>query len=122
MELIRTISGIRGIIDKNFDESIASDYAKSFCSLQKKGPIILARDTRNRGLEILNKIAHSIISLGRDVYDCGIIPTPVIQFLVTELKTSGGIMITASHNPEEWNGMKFIDQDGCFIDSQKNSN
>lgn len=122
MELIRTISGIRGIVNKNFNESIASDYAKSFCSLQNKGPIILARDTRNRGLEILNKIAASIASLGRDVYDCGIIPTPVIQFLVTELNASGGIMITASHNPEEWNGMKFIDKDGCFINSKKNAN
>ena len=122
MELIRTISGIRGIVNKNFNESIASDYAKSFCSLQNKGPIILARDTRNRGLEILNKIAANITSLGRNVYDCGIIPTPVIQFLVTELNASGGIMITASHNPEEWNGMKFIDKDGCFINSEKNSN
>ena len=120
MELIRTISGIRGIIDKNFDEFIASDYAKSFCSIQKKGPIILARDTRNRGSEIIHKIADSITSLGIDVYDCGIIPTPVTQFLVTALNASGGIMITASHNPEEWNGMKFIDDDGCFINNQKN--
>ncbi len=121
MNLIRSISGIRGIIGENFSPSIASEYVKSFCSLQSKNnPLIIARDTRNKGYEIAESIKKTITSLGIDVYDIDIAPTPVIQHLTKKLNTSGGIMITASHNPEEWNGLKFIDSDGCFINEKKN--
>tara|TARA_B100000131_G_C18111099_1_gene609637 strand:+ start:1051 stop:2412 length:1362 start_codon:yes stop_codon:yes gene_type:complete len=120
MKLIRSISGIRGIIGTNFNEKIAAEYAKSFSSIQPEGPILIGRDTRNQGTEILTAIKESLTSLGRDILDCDIAPTPVIQFLAKELDTSGAIMVTASHNPEEWNGLKFIDHDGCFIDKYKN--
>ena len=121
MDLIRSISGIRGIIGENFNPSIAANYAKSFCSIQSNNkPIIISRDTRNQGYEISVAIKEAIIGLGLDVYDIQIAPTPVIQHLVNKLNASGGIMITASHNPEEWNGLKFIDSDGCFIDRGKN--
>ena len=125
MELIRSISGIRGIIGKNFNPSIAASYAESFCHIQSlyntdSKPIIISRDTRNQGDEISDAIKESLTSLGLDIYDIGIAPTPVIQHLVNKLKCGAGIMITASHNPEEWNGLKFIDSDGCFIESEKN--
>ena len=121
MKLIRSISGIRGIIGENFSPTIAAEYAKSFCSIQSgSNPIMIARDTRNQGYEISQDIKDTVISLGRDVYDIGIAPTPVIQHLVKKLGASGGIMITASHNPEQWNGLKFIDSDGCFIGKDKN--
>ena len=92
---------------------------ETFISIQKNGPIVIARDTRNQGLQILTKIKDTLTSLGVDVFDCDINPTPIIQFLVKELNASGGIMITASHNPMEWNGLKFIDSDGCFINKKK---
>ena len=69
------------------------------------------------------KLYHSIIDalclMGRDVLDCGIIPTPTAQFIIKENKLAGGIVITASHNPIEWNGLKFLDKDGCFINKDK---
>ena len=120
MKLIRSISGIRGIIGKNFNDKIAAEYAKSFSSIQGDGPILIGRDTRNQGLEISNAIKSSLTSLGRDIFDCDIAPTPIIQFLAKKLNTCGAIMVTASHNPEEWNGLKFIDSDGCFINKNKN--
>ena len=120
MELIRSISGIRGIIGNNFNDKIAADYAKAFSSIQKEGPILIGRDTRNQGLEILNSIKEELTSLGRDILDCNIAPTPTVQFLAKELNTSGAIMVTASHNPMDWNGLKFIDSDGCFINKEKN--
>lgn len=119
MKLIRSISGIRGIIGHNFNDTIAADYAKAFSSIQKQGPILIGRDTRNQGTEISTKIKEGLTSLGRNILDCDIAPTPVIQFLAKELNTSGAIMITASHNPMEWNGLKFIDSDGCFINKDK---
>ena len=86
MKLIRSISGIRGIIGENFSPTIAAEYAKSFCSIQSgSNPIIIARDTRNQGYEISQDIKDTVISLGRDVYDIGIAPTPVIQHLVKKL-------------------------------------
>ena len=121
MNLIRSISGIRGIIGQNFSPTIASEYAKSFCCIQSETrPLIVARDTRNQGYEIVESIKKTVTSLGRDIYDIDIAPTPVIQHLVKELNAAGGIMVTASHNPEEWNGLKFIDSDGCFIGKEKN--
>ena len=120
MELIRSISGIRGIIGENFNDAIAAEYAKSFSYIQPDGPILIGRDTRNQGVEISDAIKNSLTLLGRDILDCDIVPTPVIQFLTKELNASGAIMITASHNPEEWNGLKFIDFDGCFINRDKN--
>ena len=120
MKLIRSISGIRGIIGQNFNDQIAAEYAKSFSSIQSDGPILIGRDTRNQGLEISNAIKSSLTSLGRDIFDCDIATTPIIQFLAKKLNTCGAIMVTASHNPEEWNGLKFIDSDGCFINENKN--
>ena len=115
MKLIRSISGIRGIIGNNFNNKIASDYAKSFSSIQKNGPILIGRDTRNQGLEILNTIKTELTLLGRDVLDCDIAPTPAIQFLAEKLNTSGAIMITASHNPMDWNGLKFMERGMSFF-------
>lgn len=122
MKLIRSISGIRGIIGKNLSPAIAAQYAKSFSLIQPElKPFIIARDTRNQGYEISQEIKNTIIKTGRDIYDIDIAATPVIQHLVKKLNAAGGIMITASHNPEDWNGLKFIDSDGCFIGKEKNS-
>ena len=79
MKLIRSISGIRGIIGTNFNDKIAAEYAKSFSSIQGDGPILIGRDTRNQGLEISNAIKSSLTSLGRDIFDCDKAPTPIIQ-------------------------------------------
>ena len=122
MDLIRSISGIRGIIDSNINTKIVARYARAFCEVQQSSkPVIIGRDTRKNGLKYSNSIKNSIKELGIDIIDIGITPTPVIQYLVKTNDVAGGIMITASHNPEEWNGLKFIDNDGCFLDSIKNN-
>lgn len=120
MTLIKSISGIRGIVNSGFDESIITQYAIAFSKIQPEGVILIARDGRKHGLQFSKKLSEILISLSRDVVDCGIIPTPTAQFIVKENNYSGGIIITASHNPSEWNGLKFIDIDGCFLSPQKN--
>ena len=60
-----------------------------------------------------------LIKNNRDVIDCDIIPTPTAQFIVDKFEIVGAIVITASHNPIDWNGMKFIDQDGTFLSPKK---
>ena len=117
MKLITSISGIRGIYGKTLTNNISSSYIQSFSNIQSSGKILLAQDTRPHGKDIYDAAYKTLISLGRDVISCGIIPTPTAQFIIKEQKLAGGIVITASHNPIEWNGLKFLDGDGCFLNA-----
>ena len=119
MTLIKSISGIRGIVDNGLNYGIIEKFVFSFLKFQKPGPILIARDGRNHGLDFSKKICHSLKVNGQKVIDCGIIPTPTAQFIVEKNNYSCGIVITASHNPTEWNGLKFIDNDGTFIKPEK---
>jgi len=119
LKLITSISGIRGIYGKTLTDTIASTYIQSFSNIQSNGKILLAQDSRPHGQKIYKAACDTLTSLGRDVISCGIIPTPTAQFIIKEKKLAGGIVITASHNPIEWNGLKFLDNDGCFLNAYK---
>ena len=119
MKLITSISGIRGIYGQNLTDSIASKYVHSFSDIQTSGTILLAQDSRPHGKYLYEKISQTLRALGRDVISCGIIPTPTAQYIIKEKKLAGGVVITASHNPIEWNGLKFLDDDGCFLNPVK---
>ena len=119
MKLITSISGIRGIYGQTLTDSIASKYVHSFSDIQTSGTILLAQDSRPHGKYLYKKISQTIRALGRDVISCGIIPTPTAQYIIKEKKLAGGVVITASHNPIEWNGLKFLDDDGCFLNPGK---
>ena len=119
MKLITSISGIRGIYGKTLTKSIASSFIESFSALQSSGKILLAQDSRPHGKEIYKSACDTLTKAGRDVISCGIIPTPTAQYIIKKEKLAGGIVITASHNPIEWNGLKFLDNDGCFLNADK---
>ena len=121
MNLIRKISGIRGIVDKTLNDKVVFDHALAFSQLKVKGPILVARDTRSHGKHFSDIACKAISSAGLEVHNYGIIPTPTAQFLVSKNNFSGAIVITASHNPIEWNGMKFINSDGCFLNEKQNT-
>ena len=121
MDLIRGISGIRGIVDQSLNESTIVSHAQAFSRIQNKGIILLARDSRKHGEALISVAAKALRNCGRVVINYNIIPTPTAQFLVEKKGYAGGIVITASHNPTEWNGLKFIDFDGCFLSAQKNN-
>ena len=112
MELIQGISGVRGIVGKSLTNKILSNHVKAFSMIQTEGIILLGRDSRIHGHELLNTASEAILKCGRNIKNYNIIPTPTAQFLVEKNKFAGGIVITASHNPKEWNGLKFIDKDG----------
>ena len=119
MNLIKSISGIRGIYNKNLNDNIASIYAAYFSNIQGQGDILLARDTRPHGINIYNSILKKLTSIGRNIISCDVIPTPTAQFIIKDKNLAGGIVITASHNPIEWNGLKFLDNDGCFLNAER---
>lgn len=115
MQLIKNISGIRGIFGETLTKSTVNFYTNIFTHIQPTGDILLARDSRPHGIDLYQSICETLTLMGRNVISCGIIPTPTAQFIIKEKKLAGGIVVTASHNPIEWNGLKFLDDDGCFL-------
>ena len=119
MKLIKSISGIRGVYNKTLNIDIANYYTKSFSLMQNTGNILLARDPRPHGKDLYDSICNTLNLMGRNVVSCGIIPTPTAQFIIKKKELAGGIVVTASHNPIDWNGLKFLDNDGCFLNANK---
>ena len=108
--LIFTFSGIRGIFGKdlNFDvvKKIAISFGQWFTGSEKK--IIIGRDTRPSGEIIKQGVIEGLITTGFEIVDVGVCPTPIIIFAKNMLNIPSGIIITGSHNPQEWNGMKLL--------------
>ena len=113
--LIRSISGVRGIVKTSLTADVIIRYARSFHFSLPIGAIIVGRDSRQSGEEIRDCIIEELTRIGRNIIDCGIVPTPTVQFMVYHTEAIGGLVITASHNPVEWNGLKFLKKDGTFF-------
>lgn len=120
MSLISSISGVRGIIGSSLTPDVIVRYAAAFAEYCGRRPIVLGRDGRVTGKPIGNIVASTLLSAGCDVVALGVCPTPTIQIAVEKLKSAGGISITASHNPIEWNGLKFLADTGMFLDRDQN--
>ncbi len=118
--LIRSISGIRGIVDTHLQDDVIRKYIRGAHQIYQDGAIIVGRDSRQSGFTITNVVIDEFIKLGRNVIFCDIVPTPTVQFMVEQTDSGGGIIITASHNPEEWNGLKFVRADGTFFLPEEN--
>ena len=120
-----SVSGVRGVFADTLNPIIAIKYAAHFAVIQKqhypddKPHIIVGRDSRTTGKAMLHSIMSAIISVGCDVTDLGIVSTPTLLLKVQESDAIGGIAITASHNPPQWNAMKFVDADGMFLKPEK---
>jgi len=113
--IIRSISGVRGLVDTDLTADTVKVYARAFHVHADQGLLMLGRDSRPSGEDLLDALTEELIRLGRDIIVCGIVPTPTVQFMVEKSEASGGIIITASHNPIEWNGLKFVRADGTFF-------
>ena len=113
--LIRSISGIRGLIDEDLKNDLIIKYANALNELFPEGVIYAGRDSRPSGEDIVQVMIDELIMLGRTVIYCGIVPTPTVQYMVHNSEAVGGFIITASHNPIEWNGIKFLREDSTFF-------
>ncbi len=113
--LIRSISGVRGLTDSHLTPEISSIYARALHTSLPDGVIMAGRDSRPSGDMILHAMTEELVGLGRTVIQCGIVPTPTVQFMVHNTEAVGGFIVTASHNPVEWNGIKFLRPDSTFF-------
>ena len=117
--LMVSISGIRGIVGDGLDPETIVKYTNAFANFVGQGKIVVGRDARKTGEMVLNIVTGTLLAKGFDVIDLGICPTPTVQFNVTKLNADGGIVITASHNPNEWNALKLLNGTGQFMSPEE---
>ena len=118
-KLLKSISGIRGIAGENLTPDEVLKYSSVFGNYYKGGKVVLGRDTRKSGKIFKKSVLDGLFSAGCEVINLGICPTPTVGMAVKGLKAKGGIMLTASHNPAEWNGLKFFNSNGIFLDEKE---
>jgi len=117
--LIAGVSGVRGIVGSGLNPEIASRYTAAFATIIPPGTVVIGRDSRESG-PIFSGVVTSVLQLkGFSVIDLGLASTPTVEIMVTELKASGGVIITASHNGPEWNALKFLDSSGEFLSGEE---
>ncbi|MGH9968792.1 MAG: phosphoglucosamine mutase [Pyrinomonadaceae bacterium] len=112
-----SISGVRGVIGQSLTPTLLTRFAQAFGTHTGAGTIVIGRDPRTSGEMVKHAVIAGILSSGSRVVDIGMCPVPTVQLQVRHRSTQGGIAITASHNPAEWNALKFVGPNGLFLDS-----
>ena len=110
-----SISGVRGVIGDSLTPTLLTRFAQAFGTYTGPGTIVIGRDTRTSGEMVRQAVIAGLLSSGCRVVDLGVCPVPTVQLLVRHHHAHGGIAITASHNPAEWNALKFISAEGLFL-------
>ncbi len=118
--LIVSISGLRGIVGDSLTPETVIKYANAFAKFTDRGKIVVGRDGRYHGEMLAEMLIGTLAANGCDVVDIGICPTPTVQLAAEHSDAAGGVAVTASHNPMEWNGLKFINETGVFLDAAEN--
>ena len=132
MSLIKSISGIRGTIGGKTGENLtpvdAVKFAASYGTWLKSATskdqlkVVVGRDARISGEMIQNLVVNTLVGLGIDVIDIGLSTTPTVEVAVPAENADGGIILTASHNPKQWNALKLLNNKGEFLDAEAGSN
>jgi phosphomannomutase len=115
--LMISVAGIRGIVGDSLTPPVVARFAAAFAHGLGAGPVVVGRDARRSGPMVHRAVAAGLMAAGRDVVDIGLATTPATQVAVEERHAAGGVIITASHNPAEWNALKFLSGRGEFLDS-----
>ncbi|WP_127020550.1 phosphoglucosamine mutase [Flagellimonas beolgyonensis] len=129
MTLIKSISGIRGTIGGKTNDNLTPVDAVKFAaaygtwlkdySQKEKLTVVIGRDARLSGEMIQNLVVSTLVGLGIDVIDLGLSTTPTVEIAVPLEKADGGIILTASHNPKQWNALKLLNERGEFLDAEQ---
>ena len=125
MSLIKSISGIRGTIGGKVNDNLTPLDVVKFASAfgtwlqnnknKKDLTLVIGRDARISGQMVSSLVASTLQGLGIHVVDLGLSTTPTVEVMVPELNADGGIILTASHNPKQWNALKLLNEKGEFI-------
>src|SRR5947209_10391913 len=113
--LIVSVSGIRGILGKGLTPEVTTAFAAALGTYVQGGPVVLSRDGRPSGILLRHAVLAGLLSAGCNVHDIGVAPTPTFGLAVRRLQAAGGVQITASHNPAQWNGLKLFGPEGMVL-------
>jgi phosphomannomutase len=128
--LMVSVAGVRGLVGTDLTPEVIARWAAAFGTWARAGKrdgergkgkaarVVLGRDARTSGPMFAGAATAGLQSVGCDVIDVGLVATPTVQLAVEHHRAAGGIVLTASHNPIEWNALKFLGPDGIFLDSQ----
>ena len=125
MSLMVSISGIRGVVGETLTPETVVRYSAAFAEYCKRinpnnPTVVIGRDGRITGKIIANIASSTLLAAGVDVVAIGVMPTPTVALATEKLGATGGISLTASHNPMQWNGMKFFAPTGLFLNAEQN--
>src|SRR5437588_5459439 len=105
-------SGVRGVVGESLTPTLLTRFAQAFGTYVGSGTIVIGRDPRTSGEMVRQAVIAGLLSSGCRVIDLDVCPVPTVQLLVRQTRAGGGIAITASHNPAEWNALKFVNSAG----------
>ncbi len=109
------VSGIRGVVGEFLTPQLAAAFAQAFGTYVNAGRVVVGRDTRSSGDMLQRAVTCGLLAAGCEVVDAGVLPTPTIQVFVAATRARGGIALTASHNPPEYNALKLFNAEGLFF-------
>ena len=113
------ITGVRGVVGETLTPELVVRFAEAFGAYLDGGRILVCRDPRPSGPMVQAAVTAGLLSVGCEVVDLGICPTPSLQLAVPWLEAAGGISITGGHNPPEWNALKFVRDDGLYLSAEQ---
>ena len=119
--LMISVSGMRGIVGTDLTPELVARHAAALGAWARQAGhplVVLGRDARTSGPMFARAATAGLMSAGADVIDLGIVPTPTVQLAVEHHHAGAGLILTASHNPIEWNALKFVGPDGIFLDGE----
>lgn len=120
LRCVVSVSGFRGIVGETIDPETVMKLAAAYGrSIAKGGSVVLGRDSRPTGPLFADAVATGLRGVGCDVIDIGVVPTPTVPLMIQEFGAGGGIQVSASHNPVEWNALKCYSPDGRNIDKKQ---
>lgn len=117
-EPIISVSGLRGVVGDTLTPEVAIRYVAAFSASAPSGPLVVTRDGRGSGLMVAEAVLAGLHAVGRPTIDAGIAATPTTGILVRRARAAGGIQISASHNPPQYNGLKLFSEEGRVIPAE----
>lgn len=117
--LIISVSGARGVVGRGLDPLVFTEMAAHFAAFLGPGPVVVGRDSRVSGEMAMAAVSAGLVGMGRRVVDLGIVATPTVEVAIREVSAAGGIQISASHNPAEWNALKLLGPRGIFLTAEE---
>lgn len=119
-DLMVSVSGVRGKVGESLTPEIITRFAAAFGAYVGRGNrVVVGRDSRTSGPMLMRSAISALQGVGCDVIDIGVAPTPTALFAVRHHRAAGGIVVTASHNPVEWNALKLASGEGMFLDAEQ---